>query len=444
MPAQAANSEKDVDEEFSDVTFRRGENWNEENIRTLTRWTHVCAIKCEIAQESTIYYRDLMRRNTVFTLILSSFAGIASLSQFNIDAQTNEILSNLLKGFFSVASILVALNSGFLKIYEVQERLEASIRLQNAWTQFGSRISSEMQLPVTLRKDALYMIIKMKETYHELIKDQVQISKHILQKVALRNGISPQALTITDLFEQSVQSELQRLDNENGRNDYAVVPAAEHFVPQRVPSRTFSILENKKDREMRNLTRQTVVQRTMISNALMNPSSSYGKSSSGSVSGSSSSYGQSASSTVGSPSGDSVRPTSEVFWKYNNVINNLKKVAPAYKSAVASGDSGRDLTKPVSSVEHTNKNPFYEYTPSVESIQENKTYNHQLVSYTPNNSHTSDNESDSKGSHGSDSKGSHGSDESKRSKRSSISSSDSDNASVISNITNVDKHDEIV
>lgn len=402
--AIANNSEKDVDEEFSDVTFKRGANWNEENIRTLTRWTHVCAIKCEIAQESTIYYRDLMRRNTVFTLILSSFAGIASLSQFNLDTQTNEILSNVLKGFFSVASILVALNSGFLKIYEVQERLEASIRLQNAWTQFGSRISSEMQLPVALRKDALYMIIKMKETYHELIKDQVQISKHILQKVALRNGISPQALTITDLFEQSVQSELQRLDNENGRNDYAVVPAAEHFVPQRVPSRTFSILENKKDREMRNLTRQTVVQRTMISNALMNPSSSYPKSPS-----SSSSY-TSSSGPVGS---EAARPTSDVYWKYDKVIKNLKKVTPAV------GDSGRDLTSSGSLasssgvVENTNKNPFYMYNPVFEPIKENK-------------------KASSVNSVDSDGKGSQ------------ESSSSSDTESVISDITHSDKQGEMV
>lgn len=418
MPAGvaiASNSEKDVDEEFSDVTFKRGANWNEENIRTLTRWTHVCAIKCEIAQESTIYYRDLMRRNTVFTLILSSFAGIASLSQFNLDTQTNEILSNVLKGFFSVASILVALNSGFLKIYEVQERLEASIRLQNAWTQFGSRISSEMQLPVALRKDALYMIIKMKETYHELIKDQVQISKYILQKVALRNGISPQALTITDLFEQSVQSELQRLDNENGRNDYTVVSSAEHFVPQRVPSRTFSILENKKDREMRNLTRQTVVQRTMISNALMNPSSSYSKSPSSSSSGSGSMVG---SSMVGSPAViDSVRPPSDVYWKYDNVINNLKKVNPPYKGSV--GDSGRDLTNSIAkpnstnSVENTNKNPFYMYNPIYESIKEHKAPS-SIVSV----------DSDSKGSQ--------------------ESSTSSDTESVISDITHSEKHEEMV
>lgn len=278
--------EKDVDEEYADVKFRRGENWTQENIHTLTQWAHIAAMSCDLYNESTIYYRNLMRRNTVFNLIVSSLAGITSLSQFSINSQTYEVLSFVLKGFFSAASILVAFNSGFLKIYEVQERLEGSIRLQNAWTQFGSRLSSEMQLPVALRKDALYMIIKLKETYHELIKDQIQVNKNILRKVAIRNGLPPQALTITDLFERTIQGELLRIEvvesNSEGNfmkiqgetlkgADYISPP--EHFIPQRTPSRTFSMFDNKKDREIKNLAHQTVVQRNAISNAVMNMAS---------------------------------------------------------------------------------------------------------------------------------------------------------------------------
>ena len=328
--------EKDVDEEFADVKFRRGENWNDENIKTLTQWAHIAAMSCDLYNESTIYYRNLMRRNTVFNLIVSSFAGIASLSQFSIDPQTNEILSFILKGFFSVASILVALNSGFLKIYEVQERLEGSIRLQNAWTQFGSRLSSEMQLPVALRKDALYMIIKLKETYHELIKDQIQVNKKILQKVALRNGLPPQALTIPDLFERTIQWELLRIDNLNGREMAIVdskpkpeaqtyVPSSEHFIPQRVPSRTFTFFENKKDREIKNLTQQTVVQRNAISNAVMSMASrSYGRS-------------------PGSRS-ETYSENSDVYAQHNKVLQSIKKKVPVVPAEFGNvGDSSRTL-----------------------------------------------------------------------------------------------------
>ncbi len=324
--------EKDVDEEFADVKFKRGENWNDENIKTLTQWAHIAAMSCDLYNESTIYYRNLMRRNTVFNLIVSSFAGIASLSQFSIDPQTNEILSFILKGFFSVASILVALNSGFLKIYEVQERLEGSIRLQNSWTQFGSRLSSEMQLPVALRKDALYMIIKLKETYHELIKDQIQVNKNILQKVALRNGLSPQALTITDLFERTIQWELMRVDTLNNRDAVMTdsnpnpeaqtyIPSSEHFIPQRVPSRTFTFFENKKDREIKNLTQQTVVQRNAISNAVMSMASrSYGRS-------------------PGSRS-----ENSDLHVQHNKVLQSIKKKVPVVPAEFGNvGDSSRSL-----------------------------------------------------------------------------------------------------
>jgi hypothetical protein len=328
--------EKDVDEEFADVKFRRGENWNDENIKTLTQWAHIAAMSCDLYNESTIYYRNLMRRNTVFNLIVSSFAGIASLSQFSINSQTYEVLTFILKGFFSAASILVALNSGFLKIYEVQERLEGSIRLQNAWTQFGSRLSSEMQLPVALRKDALYMIIKLKETYHELIKDQIQVNKNVLQKVALRNGLSPQALTITDLFERTIQGELMRVDTLNNRDavitdsnpnpeSQTYVPSSEHFIPQRVPSRTFTFFENKKDREIKNLTQQTVVQRNAISNAVMSMASrSYGRS-------------------PGSRS-ETYSENSDVYSQHNKVLQSIKKKVPVVPAEFGNvGDSSRTL-----------------------------------------------------------------------------------------------------
>jgi hypothetical protein len=338
--------EKDVDEEFANFVFKRGDNWTQENIHTLTQWAHIAAMSCDLYNESTIYYRNLMRRNTVFNLIVSSFAGIASLSQFSLDAQTNEILSFLLKGFFSLASILVALNSGFLKIYEVQERLEGSIRLQNAWTQFGSRLSSEMQLPVSLRKDALYMIVKLKETYHELIKDQIQVNKNILAKVAIRNGLSPQALTITDLFERTIQGELMRIEDvemsrggdtsvklEDTLKGNVYIPSTEHFVPQRTPSRSFSMFDNKKDREIKKLTSQTMEQRNAISNAVMNMAS------------------RSASRTSSTSRGGDFNR--EYQTQHAKIVQSIKKkvpVIPATTTSTAStalwgdvGDSGRSL-----------------------------------------------------------------------------------------------------
>ena len=339
--------EKDVDEEFVDFKFKRGENWTEENIKTLTQWAHIAAMSCDLYNESTIYYRNLMRRNTVFNLIVSSFAGIASLSQFSIDPQTNEILSFLLKGFFSLASILVALNSGFLKIYEVQERLEGSIRLQNAWTQFGSRLSSEMQLPVALRKDALYMIVKLKETYHELIKDQIQVNRNILRKVALRNGLSPQALTITDLFERTIQGELMRVDNlgggGGGGNGFegivegrTYIPSSDHFVPMRTPSRTFSMFDNQKDREIKKLTSQTVAQRNAISNAVMSVASR--------------SASRTSSQTPIGPRG--VDFNSEYKEQHENIVASIKKKVPKVPAQFGDvGDSSRSLGFQIPSIQ---------------------------------------------------------------------------------------------
>jgi hypothetical protein len=209
----SVKDEKEVIDDLENYKFVRGENWTEENIRTLISWLHTSAVMLDLTREATTYYRKLMRRSTIINLVFSSVAGTVSLSQFNgsSDSETYKTLDTLLKAFFSAASILVALNTGYIKVYQVQERLESTIQLQQQWSNFGSLITSELQLPIALRKDALQIITKMKETYHHLIRDHVDINRNILEKVAVRNGISPQQLTITDLFERVIAEELTRL-----------------------------------------------------------------------------------------------------------------------------------------------------------------------------------------------------------------------------------------
>lgn len=206
-----------MDEDLENYKFSRGANWTEENIRTLVSWLHTSAVMLDLTREATTYYRKLMRRSTIINLVFSSVAGTVSLSQFNGSSnESYQTADTLLKAFFSAASILVALNTGYIKVYQIQERLESTIQLQQQWSNFGSLITSELQLPIPLRKDALQIITKMKETYHHLIRDHVDINRAIIEKVAIRNGISPQQLTITDLFERVIVEEMSRVRAERG------------------------------------------------------------------------------------------------------------------------------------------------------------------------------------------------------------------------------------
>jgi len=219
-PEQSSKDPKDQ-KDFQDNSgnnlanyeFKTGANWTQENVQTLMQWVHISAIYLEIMSEATQHYKTLLRRHSVLNLILSTLAGTASLSQFSINEQNNPTLTLLLKGFFTFMSFVISISVGYLKIYQIQEKMETTIRLQQEWTVFGSKITSEMQLPENLRKDALFLIIKMKETYFELIKSQVEISKKITRRVAWRNGLNIGDLSLSEIFERVIKGEAMRLSS---------------------------------------------------------------------------------------------------------------------------------------------------------------------------------------------------------------------------------------
>ena len=213
---QAESPQQDALENPEDLLanykFVKGANWDSsENVRTLLQWIHISAIYLDVLIEAAAHYRRVIRRHTVLNLILSTLASTVSLSQFNLNETSHPELSLVLKILFSVSSVIIALSAGFLKVYQIQDKLEKSLQLQQEWTTFGSKITSEMQLPVPLRKDALYMLVRMKETYANLVKQQVNVSKRIVKRVAAANGVKAEDLSLSDLFERILKGEAQRI-----------------------------------------------------------------------------------------------------------------------------------------------------------------------------------------------------------------------------------------
>ncbi len=204
-----------ISNDLSNYEFKNGANWNPENVQTLMQWVHVGAIYLEIMTEATSYYKAMLRKHSVLNLIMSTLSGTASLSQFSINENNNPTLNMLLKIFFTVMTFIISISVGYLKIYQIQEKMEQTIRLQQEWAVFGSKITSEIQLPESLRKDALFLIIKLKETYLELIKSQVEVSKKITYRVARRNGLDVGDLTLSEMFERAIKGEALRLRAEN-------------------------------------------------------------------------------------------------------------------------------------------------------------------------------------------------------------------------------------
>ncbi len=225
MPlAETSSKQSSVEtQESSDIManykFERGGNWNKDNVHTILQWIHICSINLDVMTEASFHYKRLIRRNTILSLLMSTITSTASLTQFNISEETYPGLSTAIKIIITVLATIIALSSGFIKIYQIQEKLEKAIKLQQEWTSFGSTLSSELQLPTNLRKDALYLIIKYKDIYTELFKQQADVSKKIITRVAQRNNLEPNDLMLSELFERIIYSEADRLSiNMNGKD----------------------------------------------------------------------------------------------------------------------------------------------------------------------------------------------------------------------------------
>jgi len=162
-----------------------GTNWNGNNISTLLNWISISQHNIESLDLSINYLREIIRFNIILGLVLSTTSGTISVA--NISFISNNNISLILNILFTTMSFIIALNTGRIKIYQVQERLEQFIKVKQDWTFFVTKIVTELQLQVDLRKDALYLIQTYREKYLDLIKAEVEIPIHI--KIFMENKI---------------------------------------------------------------------------------------------------------------------------------------------------------------------------------------------------------------------------------------------------------------
>ena len=154
-----------------------GTNWNGNNISTLLNWISISQYNIECLDLSITYLRQQIRFNIILGLLLSTASGTISVANMSFVSNVN--ISLILNSIFTAMSFIIAINTGRIKIYQVQERLEQFIKLKQEWTFFVTKIITELQLPVDLRKDALYLIQTYREKYLDLIKAEVEIPASI-------------------------------------------------------------------------------------------------------------------------------------------------------------------------------------------------------------------------------------------------------------------------
>lgn len=164
-----------------DKTRSIGSHWTPSNLTTLIDWLWTSIYIIECLEISIISSRNTLRYNTILGLILSTLTGTLNITQFNL---INDYYINLvIKILLTVMAFSIAVNTGRIKIYQYQESLEDYIRIKQEWIQFAVNIAAELQLPIDLRQDALYIIENYKGKYLDLLKAESEISERVKDSI---------------------------------------------------------------------------------------------------------------------------------------------------------------------------------------------------------------------------------------------------------------------
>lgn len=158
-----------------------GSHWTPSNLTTLIDWLWTSIYIIECLEISIISSRNTLRYNTILGLILSTLTGTLNITQFNLidDYYINLVIKILL----TIMAFSIAVNTGRIKIYQYQESLEDYIRIKQEWIQFAVNIAAELQLPIDLRQDALYIIENYKGKYLDLLKAESEISERVKDRI---------------------------------------------------------------------------------------------------------------------------------------------------------------------------------------------------------------------------------------------------------------------
>lgn len=216
----------------SDLSRQYGTNWTITNVATLFEWVNLAAFNIRCLELSIEHYRKLIRNQTVLGLIFSTLSGTISVSQFSTSEAS--IQSIILKSLFIFFSFSIAITAGWLKIYQIQERLENCIKLKSNWTIFSTAIASELQLPIELRRDALFMIKKHKDVYLDLMKTDAEIVDRVKKVVAreLPHAADRQLeiITLPHILIDICNQELADMKSANARNKDRFTSAPNSFT----------------------------------------------------------------------------------------------------------------------------------------------------------------------------------------------------------------------
>jgi len=221
-----------------DLRKSYGTNWTKSNVSVLFEWVTIAAYNIRCLELAIIHYRRKIRMNTILGLVLSTLSGTIATAQAGFPNSVTVNLTIILNVIFIVMTFSIAIMTGYIKIYQIQENLELNIKAKQDWISFSADIASELQLPIELRKDALWMIIKNKNIYLDLLKTNLEIPNYIGKQaqqemkteIKLNMDVSSLPRILMDIAVQEMRD--ISVDNKEDRISSVVQKQLTHLVTQ--------------------------------------------------------------------------------------------------------------------------------------------------------------------------------------------------------------------
>jgi low affinity Fe/Cu permease len=206
-------------------------NWNYKNLNTFSTWIQVASFKIECLDCAIKKNRTIIQQSVIYGLILSTISGSISITQFSDFNETARFILNVI---YTLLTFNIAFITGYVKTFQIQEKLEEYLQLKQSWISFSASITAELQLPKELRRDPEIIISENKEKYLDLFKNDLEIStldvKRAMKKLNItknsrNNNYLPitvnnsRSLSISNIMLNTVLTQLiQEINEECGEN----------------------------------------------------------------------------------------------------------------------------------------------------------------------------------------------------------------------------------
>jgi hypothetical protein len=190
----------------------KGKNWNSDNAMTLLNWITIGSCFIKFLDSRISHNRTFIRINTIQSIVLNTATGSIGVSQ--ISSIFTPQIQLILTLIFTLFSFSLTITTGLVKVFQIHENLERNIQIRQEWASFIISISTELQLPIEERQDALKLIRDNKNIYLSLLNKDIESDK-IDTKHTLSSTINELTVKLNNI-NRDIQSRKRRLDSFNG------------------------------------------------------------------------------------------------------------------------------------------------------------------------------------------------------------------------------------